>query len=91
MWEEMELIEWLAQTAKERCVENPTPSHYEESRSKLSVCNVKFWSLSWIIVCAMYIQGSSYLLGQRFSAYFVLKLPPQRGEGEKRRECKFQN
>ena len=30
------------------------------------------------------LQGSSYLLGQRFSAYFVLKVAPQRGEGEKR-------
>ena len=30
------------------------------------------------------VQGSRYLLGPRFSARFVLKLAPQRGEGEKR-------
>ena len=30
------------------------------------------------------LQGSSYLLGQRFCACFVLKLALQRGEGEKR-------
>ena len=29
------------------------------------------------------IQGASYLWCQRFSACFVLKLPPQRGEGKK--------
>ena len=32
----------------------------------------------------IYIQGLRYLLGQRFSASFVLKLASQRGEGEKR-------
>ena len=35
--------------------------------------------------------GVSYLLGQSFDACFVLKFAPQRGEGDKRRECKFQN
>ena len=30
------------------------------------------------------VQGSSYLLGQRFRACFVLKFALQRGEGEKR-------
>ena len=30
-------------------------------------------------------------LDQRFSAYFVLKFAFQRGEGEKREGCKFQN
>ena len=30
------------------------------------------------------IQGWAKSLGQRFSACFILKLPPQRGEGEKR-------
>ena len=30
------------------------------------------------------VQGSRYLLGQRFSVCFVLKLAPQRGKGEKR-------
>ena len=37
----------------------------------------------------MTVQGARNLWGQRFSAYFVLKVAPQRGEGEKRRECKF--
>ena len=30
------------------------------------------------------VQGARNLWGQRFSAYFVLKVAPQRGEGEKR-------
>ena len=34
---------------------------------------------------------ASYILGQRFSACFLLKFTYQRGEGEKGRECKFQN
>ena len=32
----------------------------------------------------LYLQGTSYLLGQGFSAYFVLKFALQRGKGEKR-------
>ena len=38
----------------------------------------------------VYLQGSSYLLGQRFRACFVMELPPQMGEGENGRVCKFQ-
>ena len=30
------------------------------------------------------LQGARNLWGQRFSAYFILKVAPQRGEGEKR-------
>ena len=37
------------------------------------------------------IQGLRYLLGHRFSACYVLKVAPQRGEGRKGREYKFQN
>ena len=38
-----------------------------------------------------FTQEWSYLLGERFSACIVLKFAFQNGEGEKGRECKFQN
>ena len=37
------------------------------------------------------IQESNYILGQKFSACYVLKFALQRGEGRKGRECQFQN
>ena len=40
---------------------------------------------------AIYVQGPSYLLEQRFGGCFVLKFALQRGEGRKGRECEFQN
>ena len=37
------------------------------------------------------VQGDRNLWGQRFSAYFVLKVAPQRGEGgEKKGSANFQ-
>ena len=37
------------------------------------------------------IQGWNYFWCQRFRVCYVLKIAPQKGEGEKREECKFQN
>ena len=37
----------------------------------------------------MNVQGLRYLLGERVSACFVLKLLPQRGEGEKREKVQI--
>ena len=35
------------------------------------------------------VQGARNLWGQRFSAYFDLKVVPQRGEGEKREDVQI--
>ena len=41
------------------------------------------------MVFEMEILGSSYLLGLRFRACFILKFAYQRERGRKGRECKF--
>ena len=41
-------------------------------------------NLQYALLSKFPVQGSSYLLGQRFPACFVLKFSLQRGEGEKR-------
>ena len=59
----------------------PVQVRYSDFQAVLTPSQFKF----------CHIQGSSYLLVQRFSTCFVLKFALQRGDGEKREECKFQN
>ena len=65
--------------------------HYRKSHTRLSIAGKLLNGVLGTMGTEVTDRYASYLLGQRFSACFVLKFALQRGEGEKREEVQISN